>query len=327
MQDLIFHIGLPKCASTTLQNQVFRKEKGYLGTAKGLPLADNFAKQFQTVAPIAPRLRGNMRGARNWAQRVKAYSQTNCPTANRLIVSTEFLSAANRSEPRPIISFLRDFSTHVWKQGSVKVLLLLRNPADRLASSYAQRSPTIRNACQDDFERHIEATFSDNLEFFDIAAWVEDLHSELGRENVCVLLMEQMGTEAFWQTLQEFAELDRFATKDGMRATGMNRRASHDGTWKLADYDPRLVAKTRANNIVGLLWPAGRMLELRRLSKLGLARGLELLHSSALHRRNDRRERRIQVTTNLREKINRRCLKFHNHLGEILGRDLTHLGY
>lgn len=26
--DVIFHIGFPKCASTTLQNQIFKKEKG-----------------------------------------------------------------------------------------------------------------------------------------------------------------------------------------------------------------------------------------------------------------------------------------------------------
>lgn len=327
MPDLIFHIGLPKCASTTLQNQVFRSEEGYLGTATGLPLKENFAKQFQTISPIAPRLRGNMHGAHNWAQRVKRFTERNYPTVSRLILSSEFLSAANSSEPRPIISFLKDFSREVWDEGAVKVLLLLRNPADRLASTYAQRSSRIPNACQDDFERSIEATFSNNRDFFDIAAWVEELYSALGRENVCVLLTEQMANEIFWRSLVQFSELGTFTVEDGMKTTDMNRRATDYGTWKLADYDPWEVAKTQANDIVGLLWPAGRMLKLRHRSKISLARGLKPFYSVSLQRRQTKRQNQIQVTSDLRDQINHRCHSFHEHLGSLLRTDLSHLGY
>ena len=44
MKDIIFHIGHPKCASTTLQNKVFINEPGYLGTAKTMP--NNLAKEL-----------------------------------------------------------------------------------------------------------------------------------------------------------------------------------------------------------------------------------------------------------------------------------------
>jgi hypothetical protein len=52
MKDIIFHIGFPKCASTTLQNKVFINETGYLGTAKTMP--NNLAKNYKKFLQLGP---------------------------------------------------------------------------------------------------------------------------------------------------------------------------------------------------------------------------------------------------------------------------------
>ncbi|MDZ7755196.1 hypothetical protein [Rhodohalobacter sp.] len=55
MKQFIFHIGMHKCASTTLQNNVFRFEPGAIGTYKDLKAEENFGKQFQRLAPVGGR--------------------------------------------------------------------------------------------------------------------------------------------------------------------------------------------------------------------------------------------------------------------------------
>src|SRR5690554_2393949 len=120
MPDLIFHIGLSKCASTTLQRKVLRTVPGYLGTGVDLDAPENFAKRFQALAPVGVRLRGNLSAARAWADRVLEYGHSRLPGVGRYIASSEGLCGRNRFQARPIIPFLRRFSEQIWTTGKVK---------------------------------------------------------------------------------------------------------------------------------------------------------------------------------------------------------------
>ena len=107
MRDIIFHIGHPKCASTTLQNKVFKSEPGYLGTAKTMP--NNLAKELQRIAPVAPSISWRKSEARRWGKKVSDVAKQNWPETERLIVSSEMNSNNNKLKNRPVIPFLKYF--------------------------------------------------------------------------------------------------------------------------------------------------------------------------------------------------------------------------
>src|SRR6056297_4117744 len=106
MTDLIFHIGLPKCGSSTLQRSVFRHEDGYLGTEPDIAPELNMAKQLQKCTPFAGRQTINKTGLSEWAERVRKIKQEHWPDIDRLIASNEMLSAASRLSDRPMIKVL-----------------------------------------------------------------------------------------------------------------------------------------------------------------------------------------------------------------------------
>ena len=328
MTDLIFHIGFPKCASGTIQNKVLAGTPGYLGTGKSISVQENFAKQFQAFAPIGPRLRGNWSAAHDWKRRVLKHARENFPNAHRYIASTEFLTNRNKFHPRPIVPFLNRFSKEIWSIGRIKTILVLRNPAERIASGYAQSSGSTFGACQQHFENHVQRILERDLEVLDLAAWVDDLFQALGRENVCVLLMEDIQRMKFWQELGDFAELDDFNPESMLSTHGLNQRKLNTSTWKLAEFNPWNKAKSQSGKLVGLLWPGGRLPSLRGKSISALAHSLTVVHTVNPARFRERqRGTQIELTDELRERIRRRCQPYHQRLAELLGRDLEELGY
>jgi hypothetical protein len=97
--DLILHIGFPKCASTTLQNYVFKGEDGYLGTYNGLKRSENFAKHFQFLSSVGPSLHGDFKQAKRWTKDV--LNEFDTVNLNRLILSSELLVNRNKIRERP----------------------------------------------------------------------------------------------------------------------------------------------------------------------------------------------------------------------------------
>ena len=325
--DLVFHIGMPKCASTTLQNNVFFGIPGYLGTAKRIPQNRNFAKIFQSFAPVGPRLWGNLNAARRWSQDVMEFGKQ-WPGLRRFIASTEFLTNRNKLHPRPIVPFLKRISEEIWVHGRVKVIIVLRNPSARLASSYAQNSAGTFGACQAHFERQVDRILTKDLSTLDVTAWVSDLFDALGQENVCVLLLEEIGEHRFWQSLQEFALLEEFDPASMVTGGSMNQRQSAANTWRLSPFESWNLAKSQSGKAVGLVWPGGRSPRLRKKTIFSIAHGLSALHKINPARFKEReRGTSIILTDELRQRINKECGPFHERLSVLLGRDLAVLGY
>lgn len=332
MTDLIFHIGLSKCASSTLQRQIFRHEDGYLGTAPGIQQQDNLAKQLQQCTPLAGRQTTNKRGLSQWTERIRIAHKKHWPQARRLILSNEMLSGASRLSDRPILPVISLIRERFWREGEVKVVLVLRNQAARLASSYVQRSSCRFNPGQADFEQTVKQHLRSrrHLRLFDYSRWVDGLQSIIGRENVCVLLLEESHTMNFWQNLTQFCGLERFEPTSMLSpSTSRNnvRRRSPD-RWSISDFDPRYRAKVTADKWLNGLWPAHLQPEQRaRLRQQAMA------HLEARYRRkyarikNTQRETEIELTPKLMKEMRAHCGQFNERLSEQLGRNLKTLGY
>jgi hypothetical protein len=100
---------------------------------------------------------------------------------------------------RPIIPFLKQFDETIWNHGEIKILIIIRNQADRLASAYARKSIANSNASQVDFERSYKSNLKNYFENMNYSKCIEELHENFGKEKICVLLMEDISKIEFWQ--------------------------------------------------------------------------------------------------------------------------------
>lgn len=327
MADIIFHIGLPKCASTTLQNKVFVNEKGYLGTHKNLRLEENFGKQFEFLTPTGPRFFGDIAGTQRIVNNIRHKFNKEFEDHSPYILSSELLSNRNKLEERPVIDFLKEFQDKVWIYGKVKVLLVLRNPASRIISEYAQISNRKFNAGQQDLERYVEKLLKDNRGIkYD--KWVEELHSNFGKENICVLFMEEIGTAVFWENLKLFCKLKEFDDENWLKNSSTDTRKKNDRTWKIRPYDPNNKAHGIVSSIFALIWPIRLLPEVRFAVKKLVERMLAayfivmLKVLKANHGNTD-----VKLTNELEENIKRQFKSQVERLEALLKKDIKTLGY
>ena len=328
MKDIIFHVGHPKCASTTLQNKVFINEPGYLGTAKGMK--DNYAKKLQRISPVGPSISYSKSKAKQWAAEVQDYANQHFPYANNLIASSEMYANSNKIKERPIIPFLKHFADNVWTNGSVKVVMIIRNQFNKIASGYAQVSNQNMKASQADFKRHIKAFIDKNNQHLMYDIWVKELNQALGNENVCVLLMEDIQSEKFWHQLKNFCKLDSFdvnsmITEDSNSDSNSNK--STKNTWTLKDFNPELKANVMVNNFFGLLWPSSLIPTLRNSSQLKLKQSLNQHYSNKAKALEQTGNQEIELTKELKTQLVDYYKSSNVELGRLLNRDLSELGY
>ena len=322
MPDLIIHIGFPKCASTTLQNQVFKHEDGYLGTYKGISSINNLPQQFKSLTPAGPRQWSNFSQAKKWTMRVHNQYSDLLP---RLILSNEMLSNKNKFKSTPIVSFLDRFSKDIWTSGDVKVIVVLRNYAERLASGYAQVSAVNPNSSQSGFETKVNENLIQGR-LHDYAEWISNLYSALGKDNVCVLLMEKIGTESFWQKLKVFSGLEFFEPQSMIRSAKNSNRESNNN-WNISPFNPEKKAHAMVSNIFGVFWPYFILKKYRnrtfRFAKMELSKYYEKKYAEA----NVDRETSFELTKELRHKIQSHFSESTKNLSELLDKDMAALGY
>jgi len=322
MPDIIFHLGFPKCASTTLQNQVFKGEKGSLGTYQGLSKADNYAKQFKACTPVGPKQWSDFGQVKKW---VKSVRESHDDTVQRYLLSDEMLTNKNKFVPRPIIPFLKKFSNTIWTDGKVKAILVLRKYAERMASGYAQGASSNPLASQAHFEQYI-ARLLQKGQTPDYTSWVAELYEALGKENVCVLLMEEIGQIHFWEQLQTFCQLENFQPASMLNGSKNTKRKGKD-TWIIQPYKPDRKANGVANNIFGFAWPyplaPGRRNQAMQFAKTKLTAYYAHKHEDA----NDNREKEILLKPELRAQIQAHYQASTARLSELLKKDMAALGY
>ncbi|WP_127844469.1 sulfotransferase domain-containing protein [Psychroflexus aestuariivivens] len=326
MKDIIFHIGHPKCASTTLQNRVFINEKSYLGTAKTMP--NNLAKKLQRISPVGPSITWSKNKTRQWADEVREFSNLNCIDETPLIASSEMYANRNKFKERPIIPFLKYFSRNIWTEGEVKIVMVIRNQFERLASEYAQVSVTNIKASQYDFERYIDNHIKQNNKHLDYVAWVSDLYESFSKDQVCVLLMEDIQTKKFWEELKFFCELKNFEveTMFSNNANSSSRKSSKH-TWKLRPFSSEEKAKVKVNNYMRLLWPQSIAVDLRASTNLKLRNLLSKSYKSKSEYSKSVRGDEIVLTEELKSKLLEYYKPSNIALGHLLNRDLSEVNY
>ena len=332
MTDLIFHIGLTKCASTTLQQKVFRHEDGYLGTAPDMPREDNLGKQLQQVTPFGGRQTISNRGLEKWVERVQWMQARKWPTAHRLILSNESLSGASRLCDRPILRVLSILKNRFWTQGRVRVVLVLRNQATRLASGYAEGSKRRWIPGQSEFERVVERRLQSRryVRLLDYSQWVEGLRQVVGPDNVCVLLLEEADTPEFWGTLAKFCALERFEPQAfaAINQSRKNVRSRAGNRWAISDLDTEFRAKVGVDKFMNLLWPAQISPDIRnRCREAAIARLDTRYRERAAKIPLAERETEIHLSDFVLQTVRDRCGLFNERLARQLGRDLEPLGY
>ncbi|MFM9816312.1 UNVERIFIED_CONTAM: sulfotransferase domain-containing protein [Spiribacter pallidus] len=328
MTDLIIHIGLPKCGSTTLQREVFAREQGYLGTHPSLSREDNLAKQLQQCGPFGGRQTLSRRGLHRWADRVRAHQKVQWPDVHRLIASDEVLGSKSRLEKRPIVRLLQYLNDEIWHEGAVRALIVFRNQAERLASGYAQGSNSRVNPGQKDFE----AAVVHQLEkpgSLDYAALLHELDAALGIDNVCPLLLEETNTEGFWQTLKDFAGLQMLQPAEMVTGEGtQNRRRAGVDQWAISPFDAHFKAKVAVDKPLNLLWPrdvgAAFRAPLRERLINQVARRYERVYEREAVKP---RETSIQLTSSVRARVAERVGRSNQALAHRLGRPIEALGY
>ena len=332
MTDLIFHIGLAKCASTTLQRKVFRHEDGYIGTAPDMAREDNLAKQLQQCTPFGGRQTISSRGLGEWVERVQRIQAGRWPTAHRLILSNEILSGASRLSDRPILRVLSILKNCFWTQGRVRVVLVLRNQAARLASGYVQGSNCRWNPGQSEFERVVERQLQSRryVRLLDYSQWVDGLGQVVGPDNVCVLLLEEADTPEFWGTLAEFCALERFDPQAfaAINQSRKNVRSRAGNRWAISELDTAFRAKVGVHKFMNLLWPARISPAIRnRCRETAIARLDARYRERAAKIPLAERETEIHLSDFVLQTVRDRCGPFNERLARPLGRDLEPLGY
>lgn len=327
MPDIIFHIGLPKCASTTLQSRVFKNENGYLGTHEKLSYKKNYGLQFEQLTPTGPRLFGDFNGVAALFKKIKDDFSNDFNNQERFILSSELLSNRNKLIDRPIIPFLKKINDKLWPYGAVKVLLVVRNPAQRMVSEYVQISCSNPNASQNDLGDYLVNKMNDprNLEY---DKWVEELQQALGVKNVCVLFMEEINKEIFWDQLKSFCDLKKFDTKKWFLSNKReNTRKKDHNVWNLRPFSPQKKAFSIVSNVYALVWPV-RLFKTLRSLLFRISVTLLRSYFSIKYKKSLSNERgTVALTPVLEKKINTYYKPQFERMDKRIDKDLTKLRY
>ena len=288
--------------------------------------------QLLHAGPFVGRQITNKRRLTQWAENVRRIKDERWPGIDRLILSLETLSAASRLSDRPFLKILSIIKNELWRDGQIKVVLILRSQAARLASNYAQTSQTNWRAGQADFEQLLQRTLNNsrNLRLLDYSMWVEGLISVIGKENVCVSLLEDSKTEAFWQKLAAFCQLEEFdaAKMIAPESEQKNTRRKSTHRWTLSEMDALLTARATTDKWYNFVWPGKFLVPVRDRFKQHSAERLQSYFEKKPEKTATReRDSEIVLSPEAKTIIESKCGPANERLASLLGRDLKSLGY
>jgi hypothetical protein len=235
------------------------------------------------------------------------------------------LSNKNKFNALPIIPFLEKFSKEIWTSGDLKVIVVLRNTAEIMASSYSQNSAANPYASQLNFERFIDSQLTKRV-FRDYSVWISKLYAAFGKEKVCVLLMEDIDSNVFWQQLHAFCNLPEFQNKTKLMPK-LNSKRKTKISWEIAAFSPENKARVMAINLFGFIWPYFILSKYRNTAILFTKKKLSNHFTKKYLKANETREDSFTLTEKHREKIESNLRSSTKILSELLARDMNALGY
>lgn len=262
MSDFIVHIGFHKTGTTTLQKNVFPFASGYLGKSDRTS-ETNIFKSIITSIENGKQTNSDLL---NWLNRQKILCRNvqNIGDSTNIILSDEALCnlffGVKRDKYPYIVGFneqtknkkiqisdfpifdMVDYLNKNWDLGNVKVLMTIRSQPFYFASRYAQLSNKIINSCQQDFEKQLDEIIKYRHEFANWYSWVVKFIEKLGINNVCVLPLEAINTEAYWDKIRKFTNINIDFKYDSIGEIVLNqRKVSNTDSWNLRDVSRSLL--------------------------------------------------------------------------------------
>lgn len=221
MPDLIIHIGLSKCASTSIQ-RFLANAPGYLGRLSSDKAGNELTTELLRTSPVnrlSP-LVARRKALTSWRKAVEGHMAARQTADRNVIISREEFSKPI-DDYTSLVDFLETLNEHVWTHGNVKIILVLRRQSDKIASEYAQNSSGLFNANQKDFERYANARMKSRT--LDYDNLISRLRQKLGEENLLPLFVEETGNPGFWKEIRSFCQI----TEDELTISQPNTKKSN----------------------------------------------------------------------------------------------------
>lgn len=347
---VVFHLGLPKTATTTLQDNVLAtcphaRTHRVVDDPRVSPELRRFAWDLFLTSRIilreTPRWWESPAG-QDLRARIETTLDETVASYGSAIVSCELLTSppafdpatARLGRPRtglihPVPAHLAALTARLRQRSRVEVILTLRNQSDLMAALYAENSRFLARPSQADFERRVlrllrrERDLRPAVPFLDLDRLVGGLCEVFGAPFVTILLFERLHER---ETLGRLAtalgmEPERFvsAWEDGGRR---NVRTVAPGTWSLRPAIPlpnRVGRRLHERGLLRRMLTAGWVIPIKQRLLAGV-QPQPSTASSAL-------TGRIRVPTGLREEVRGQYAASNRRLGERLAVDLAPLGY
>lgn len=345
LRELIIHPGLPKTATTTLQKHVFSVFPGYLGRHYRHHSTSDSVQQLQlreahtqlVAARAAPdRLPGEWRETlEDWIEALPLKGH------RQLIISDEYLSrwspeghvrsnqpgmdvppGAVRTGDHPMGEFLETIKAVLPARVKLRIILTLRNQTDFLASMYAQKSRDMRAPGTEDFDRKVAMLLEVSDGSLDYYAIVKRLAAIVHSEDLLVLQHED-------GVVRNAREISRFIVGSpdfidgsiGASLQSENRRSHEPNTWLLRP-QPRASPPVPSSAQLSVWFLNTRL-------GAGLRGGQQRAGDPA--RREQTRAAggaaKLTVTPDTSKSIRAHCRDSNTALAQLIGRDLSALGY
>ena len=326
MTDLVLHIGLSKCGSTTIQSSL-KNYNHYLGRGGADPTGNALTSEFLRLSPINPIPSFGVYRHRAWARRAMDHvSRKSGREPDCCILSSEVLSKPIRSNYEHLYQFLRFIDEKIWIWGKVKVVLVLRNQMSRLGSMFAQRAHSIFNANQELFEIFVSQQLAKDASL-NYKSLVAGLNQTIGAENTCVLFLEEIATVSFWNDLYRFSGVQDFSSESIVTdMPSSNRKSVASNTWTIRDACSEEAAAAFANTVLTWCWPANALPSMRSSTKRALI-GLNGVYRRQRFSKETSRGDTFELTHRLEIEIKDRVKQGNKELARLVRRNLGSLGY
>ncbi|AVG23033.1 sulfotransferase [Pontimonas salivibrio] len=254
LTTLRLHLGLPKTATTTLQQYFARSVPAYVGPgAPNLP-AGFFGRYRAAFLQQEPEWWASRESSRLREKLAASCEQALARSSDGeltlswegaltpgLFVGSDFPEVGGHPPGsrwvRHLAALVRAIAP---KPVEIQVLLTVRRQPEWLASLYAQRSRRILGASQEDFEDQLRRLLArDQLPIpLDFARTVSELELLIPVRSVLVLPIESISTLGYRRALSAFLGVEE--PSPDVFEEKLNQRRRDSVTWNLRDADERL---------------------------------------------------------------------------------------
>lgn len=341
--DLVFHIGLHKTATTTLQMHFFPHLSysftAHHGGEKALKVRSIFRDYFQgdgnSVWPddlqlfLEALVREGAERALVSDEYLSVWLKTEMPGRGRgrYFVEDKGIKGVSGKPPKgeghdPLLVLL-NVCNALESIRRVRVIVVLREQAEWLTSLYSERMHRSIRPGQKDFENQVRQLISGNHPVLDYASFVRQLSTALGKSNLLELLHED-GLTHNVRKMESFIG-EGLGTQDAANFVE-NKKRSGDKTWDRSEIVP-ISQSGKVGRLRRFLWSIippslrGFVAPVRScvkcLDELFLKIGMKGKGSNPP----------VTLTKAIQEEVHAHCRETNRTLAGFLGRDLQALGY